>query len=173
MLTSDVTGVTPEEERSDRTIESRISTDTMSVIGGMAWEAWLSRLFGLTATLNRILTPVKTESTSHPNRVLSCRREFRRMSREPETNNESMQTGHAQVRTGSILDNSAAYRRFENERMNEQRRTIMVRIPVRFGIHRSICFMIPHELGTHAGDREDGTACHTRIDTVLPTGRQS
>jgi len=145
----------------------------MSVIGGIAWEAWLSRLFGLTATLNIMLTNVKTESTSHPNRVLSWRREFLRMSREPETSNESMQTGHAQVRTGSILDNSAAYRRFENEMMNEQRRTIMVRIPVRFGIHRSICFMIPHGLGTHAGDRGDVTACHTRVDTVLPADKQS
>jgi hypothetical protein len=95
------------------------------------------------------------------------------MSMEPETSKESMQTGHAQVRTGSILDNSAAYRRFENERMNEQRSTIMVRKPLRFGIHRSICFMTPHKLGTHASDREDGTACHTRVDIVHPADRQS
>ena len=108
-------------------------------------KAWLSRLFELTATLNRILTNVKTESTSHPNRVLSCRREFRRMSGKPKTNNESIQTGLAQVRTGSILDNSAAYRKFENERMKKQRMTITVRIPVRFGIHRSIYFMTPHD----------------------------
>jgi len=129
-------------------------------------------LFGLTATLNKILTNVKTESTIHPNRVLSCLRELRRMSRDPETSNESIQTGQAQVRTGSILDNSAAYHRFENERMNEQRSTTMVRTPVKFGIHRSICFMIPHEPGTHAGDKEDEKACHTRDDTFLPEGRQ-
>lgn len=35
----------------------------------------------------------------------------------------------------------------------------MVRTPVRFGIHHSICFMSPHEHSTHAGDREDGTEC--------------
>ena len=145
----------------------------MRVIGGIAWEAWLSKLFGLTATLNRILTNVKTESTVHPNRVLSCRREFRRMSRDPDTRSESIQTGQAQVRTGSILDISAAYRKFENERINEQRSTTIVRTPVRFGIHRSICFMIPHEPGTHAGDREDGMVCHTKVDTVLPADRQS
>jgi len=33
---------------------------------------------------------------------------------------------------------SAAYRRFENERIKEQRSTITVSIPVRFGIHYSI-----------------------------------
>jgi hypothetical protein len=65
----------------------------------------------------------------------SFRKKLRRTSREPDTSRESMQRGHAQVRTGSINDISTAYRRFENERIKEQRRTITVSTPVRFGIH--------------------------------------
>ena len=50
---------------------------------------------GLTATLNAILTPVKTDKTSHPNRLLSSRRELHRTSRETDKSRESMQRGHA------------------------------------------------------------------------------
>jgi len=128
---------------------------------------------GLTATLNAILTPVKTDKTSHPNRVLSPRRELRRTSREPDTSSESTQRGHAQVRTGSISEISAAYRRFENERIKEQRSTITVSIPVRFGIHCSISFMLPRELCTHPGSRGYATAARTRSGIPLLAGRRS
>jgi hypothetical protein len=84
-----------------------------------------------------------------------------------------MQRGHAQVRTGSISDISAAYRRFENERIKEQRSTITVSTPVRFGIHCSISFMLPHELCTHSGSRGDATAARTRYDISLLANRRS
>jgi hypothetical protein len=84
-----------------------------------------------------------------------------------------MQRGHAQVRTRSINDISAAYRRFENERIKEQRSTITVSIPVRFGIHCSISLMLPRELCTHPDSSEAGTDGHTRYGIPLLACRKS
>jgi hypothetical protein len=49
-----------------------------------------------------------------------------------------MQRGHAQVRTGSISEISALYRRFENERIKEQRSKITVSILSKDTIPRKI-----------------------------------
>ena len=75
----------------------------------------------------------KDRSMIHPNRLLSCRRVFRRRGRDPGTWNESMQTVHTQVRTGSIPGTSVAYGRFGNEMRNKERRMINVRTTMRFG----------------------------------------
>jgi hypothetical protein len=58
--------VTLKQERSDRTIESRISTDTMRVISGITKAVRLIQVSGLTATLNEILNPRKDRQNQPP-----------------------------------------------------------------------------------------------------------